>query len=152
MAGAEQSEVDTDVRITLFCDAEIVGGSKDNGDTWMRSKEITDYTDEDGEYVGEGSAAFEVIPNWFPTSATPEEQEFTECWAVENVQDNAVEVVSDCGSEESPGIEVAVGTGGSCTITNTVFFEGIPTLSQYGVVLMALIMLGVGFIGMRRYA
>ena len=33
----------------------------------------------------------------------------------------------------------------------TVFFEGIPTLSQYGLALMALLMLGIGFVGMRRF-
>jgi hypothetical protein len=36
--------------------------------------------------------------------------------------------------------------------TNTVFFEGIPTLSQYGLALMALLMLGVGMVGFRRFA
>jgi len=39
-----------------------------------------------------------------------------------------------------------------CTATGTQFFEGIPTLSQYGMALMALLMLGVGFIGFRRFA
>ena len=39
-----------------------------------------------------------------------------------------------------------------CVAEGTVFFEGIPTLSQYGMVLMALLMLGVGFVGMRRFA
>jgi hypothetical protein len=39
-----------------------------------------------------------------------------------------------------------------CTIYNTVFFEGIPTLSQYGLALMALLMLGVGMVGFRRFA
>ena len=39
----------------------------------------------------------------------------------------------------------------SCEFTNTVFFEGIPTLSQYGLAIMALLMLGVGFVGFRRF-
>jgi hypothetical protein len=38
-----------------------------------------------------------------------------------------------------------------CTFTNTVFFEGIPTLSQYGMAIMALLMLGLGFVGFRRF-
>jgi hypothetical protein len=33
-----------------------------------------------------------------------------------------------------------------------VFFEGIPTLSQYGMALMALLMLGMGFVAVRRIA
>ncbi len=46
----------------------------------------------------------------------------------------------------------APGTGSNnCTITNTVFFEGIPTLNQYGLAIMALLMLGVGFVGFRRF-
>ncbi|MEE4216113.1 MAG: IPTL-CTERM sorting domain-containing protein [Xanthomonadales bacterium] len=39
----------------------------------------------------------------------------------------------------------------SCTIYATAFFEGIPTLSLYGMVVMALLMLGVGFVGFLRF-
>ena len=39
----------------------------------------------------------------------------------------------------------------SCSFTATAFFEGIPTMSQWGMVLMALLMLGVGYVGMRRF-
>jgi hypothetical protein len=39
----------------------------------------------------------------------------------------------------------------NCTIENTIFFEGIPTLNQYGLAIMALLMLGVGFVGFRRF-
>ena len=38
-----------------------------------------------------------------------------------------------------------------CTLEGTVFFEGIPTLSQYGMAVMVLLMLGVGFVGFRRF-
>jgi hypothetical protein len=50
-------------------------------------------------------------------------------------------------------LEVVSGTegGDSCTITNLVFFEGIPTLSEYGMAIMALLMLGVGLVGFRRF-
>ena len=49
-------------------------------------------------------------------------------------------------------VDLEVGDGEvSCTITATAFFEGIPTLSQWGMALMALLMLGVGYIGMRRF-
>ena len=44
------------------------------------------------------------------------------------------------------------GGGAECTITNTRFYEGIPTLSQYGLAILALLMLGVGLIGFRRLA
>jgi hypothetical protein len=39
----------------------------------------------------------------------------------------------------------------TCTFTNTVFFEGIPTLSQYGLAVLVLLTLGVGFVGLRRF-
>jgi hypothetical protein len=32
-----------------------------------------------------------------------------------------------------------------------VFFEGIPTLSQLGMLIMALLMLSVGLVGFRRF-
>ena len=38
-----------------------------------------------------------------------------------------------------------------CDVEGTVFFEGIPTLSQYGMAVMVLLMLGVGFVGFRRF-
>ena len=54
---------------------------------------------------------------------------------------------SDCES-----VPIAPGTGGRCTITNTMFFEGIPTLNQYGLALLVLLMLGIGAVGFRRFA
>jgi hypothetical protein len=63
------------------------------------------------------------------------------------VFDSAVEVDNGCGQ-----FEVSVNNGHECTITNTVFFEGIPTLNQYGLALLALLMLGAGWIAYRRIA
>jgi len=40
----------------------------------------------------------------------------------------------------------------TCTVTNTfTFFEGIPTLSQFGRGIMALLMLALGVVGFRRF-
>jgi hypothetical protein len=69
------------------------------------------------------------------------------CYVNERVYDSAIEIDNGCGS-----LTVSAGVGATCTITNTVFFEGIPTLSQYGMAIMALLMLGVGFVGFRRFA
>jgi len=63
------------------------------------------------------------------------------------VYDDAVEVDNGCGD-----ITVSHGEGDSCLITNTVFFEGIPTLNQYGMAILALLMLGVGLVSFRRFA
>lgn len=48
--------------------------------------------------------------------------------------------------------DVAVTAGASCTLYNTAFFEGIPTLGQYGKALLVLLMLGGGLIAVRRFA
>jgi hypothetical protein len=154
--GAEQADFDPDVRINLFCDAPIVGGTtlgsnKYKKSVWLRDADDA-FDDKDGVYVGIGVAKFDVIPDWYPTATDPKLQEYTECWAKENIDDSAVEVVNGCGdTRATAAIEVAAGMGDECTITNTVFFEGIPTLSQYGMAIMALLMLGVGFVGMRRF-
>jgi len=56
---------------------------------------------------------------------------------------------------ESEGCEgywrLGAGAEADCEIVNTVFFEGIPTLSQYGMAILALLMLGVGLVGFRRF-
>ena len=65
----------------------------------------------------------------------------------ENVVDSSVETENDCYGS----VRVFPGSEASCGFTNTVFFEGIPTLSQYGLAIMALLMLGVGFVGFRRF-
>jgi len=71
------------------------------------------------------------------------------CRAFETgIGDSGVVMTSTC---DDP-IIVDAGQSESCRITNTVFFEGIPTLSQYGLALLALLMLGVGMVGFRRFA
>ena len=37
-----------------------------------------------------------------------------------------------------------------CEVTNTVFFEGIPTLDRYGLAFLTLLIMGVGMLGVRR--
>jgi hypothetical protein len=69
------------------------------------------------------------------------------CWVEEEVNSSAVEVDNGCTD-----ITVSLNQGDSCLITNTVFYEGIPTLSQWGIAIMALLMLGVGLVGFRRFA
>jgi hypothetical protein len=71
----------------------------------------------------------------------------TECTVTEYVFDAAVEVNNGCGT-----FNVSVGNGHDCTITNTVFFEGIPALSSRGLAILALLMMGAGFAGFRRFS
>jgi hypothetical protein len=76
-----------------------------------------------------------VIPN-FPSSF---------CAAFEQTFDSAVEGDNGCGESE-----VSVGEGHSCTITNTVYFERILTLSHYGKILLILLLAGAAFVAYRR--
>lgn len=72
----------------------------------------------------------------------------TGCRVDETVYSSGVEVDNGCTD-----LVVSAAQGGaSCRITNTVFFEGIPTLGQYGVAILTLLLLGVGLIGFRRFA
>jgi len=72
----------------------------------------------------------------------------TFCYVTELNQSSEVELTSGCEWG------VAVDYGGadqSCTVINTVFLEGIPTLNQYGLLLFALLMLSTGTVALRRF-
>jgi hypothetical protein len=71
----------------------------------------------------------------------------TDCTVEESFDDSIVESQNGCSDPETIG----AGQDESCEIVNTVFFEGIPTLNQYGMAILALLMLGVGFVGFRRF-
>ena len=49
-------------------------------------------------------------------------------------------------------MDVVSGADTSCLIVNTMFFEGIPTLSHYGLAILVVLTLGIGAVGFRRYA
>jgi hypothetical protein len=90
----------------------------------------------------EGAIDTDVIEGVYPDYGGS-----TYCTVTEVNTDSAVEPdASNCEH-----VSVTLGTDASCTIYNTVFFEGIPTLNQYGLALLALLMLGIGAIGIRRF-
>jgi hypothetical protein len=68
------------------------------------------------------------------------------CFVTEMEGADFVADVSDCR-----GLMVAPGVGDACTVVNTRLYEGIPTLSQYGLAMLVLVMLGVGMVGFRRF-
>jgi hypothetical protein len=161
--------LDPTYKLTLRCDDEeacvknsggvVVDEPDNHGNTckiYLTGDDIKGYgnhhtttSDDDLSYTAL------VIPDW---------EYGTNCWVDEEVYDSSVEVDNGC---EQPFVEVPAGDSGpayplhveigdaddsnECTITNTVFYEGIPTLSQYGMAIMALLMLGVGFVGFRRF-
>jgi len=80
----------------------------------------------------------------------------TDCTATLSGLSTAIEQDSPCtikdiavGEADDPDTDASEAP--TCTITATAFYEGIPTLSQYGLAIMALLMLGMGFIGFRRF-
>jgi hypothetical protein len=158
--GSTTHDVYTGYTLTLYCDAEIEGGYQFGKGGTVESPAVPNgggfcgkivlpfdgpqgtngFADWCKAYYRDGGTMItaKVIPE-FPDS---------NCYWVESGQDPAVEVdQSDCQN-----LTISAGEGASCVITNTVFFEGIPTLSQYGMALLALLMLGVGFVSFRRFS
>jgi len=145
--GTTEPDIDTYLEIWMWCTSEIVGG--ECGIAGPASDVPPDADSPAGDYydwygvcyanggLNDLYVEFDVIPE-FPT---------TSCSIYEYVYDGAIEQNNGCGE-----FTLSVGQGYDCTITNTVFYEGIPTLSQYGMALMALLMLGVGFVSFRRFS
>jgi hypothetical protein len=74
----------------------------------------------------------------------------TACRALEvNIDSSEVESDQGCAADTvfEPGGESPKG----CTITNSVFFEGIPALGPKGLAILVLLMLGAGAIAARRF-
>ncbi len=124
--------LDPSYDITISCDEEITSPT-------------VDCDDDAGVWWCEFSASG-ILPKSFSVDVLATGSH-PHCWAKEDIVDSAVEVDNGCSSKKT----INVGESGSCIITNTVFYEGIPTLNQYGLAIMALLMLGVGFVGFRRF-
>ena len=124
------SEVDYSVDVSIYCDSDIlaVGGLP------LKLPQSSTMV------MLEGDESVDVMVETLLGPAN--------CYAEEDIVQSGVESE---GSDECSGAELGAGGSAECVFTNTVFFEGIPTLSQYGMALMALLMLGVGFVGFRRF-
>ncbi len=91
--------------------------------------------------TGNQSDDFRFCPDW---------NGGTTCELKEIMRDSFVESETDC---VFLGVNaIFPGEFHECTLTNTRIYEGVPTLSQYGLALMALLMVGVGMVGFRRFA
>jgi len=112
--------------VTIYCNNEMTPGNEDDGG-YSYSTTL------------EGDDSVSVSVDTTLRSA--------ECSAEEAIQPSGVESEDDCDERT-----ISAGGSSSCTFTNSVFFEGIPTLSQYGLAIMALLMLGVGMVGFRRFS
>ena len=130
-----EDESDDDVgvpqvaRVNLVCENVYDGdGIEINGDmVWS--------------WLFEGNPASQVAMVY------PNFDESTTCRTEEKELPSAVESESTC----SEPTEIKIGEDErECIVTNTVFFEGIPTLSLRGLVLITALMLVTGMIAMRR--
>ena len=113
--------------VTIWCSSEIFGGNyNDSSDQWYKTG-----------ILGDGDTLTATVD----TTQGP-----TTCYATESVNLSGVESEDNCDPRPIPA-----GGSSTCTFVNTVFFEGIPTLSQYGLAILALLMLGMGLVGFRRF-
>jgi len=121
--------VDLLVDVAISCESEIFedGAVQVNDDLWILSGEI-----------GDGGSLTATVDTTTGSAR---------CSAVENIsKSSGVESADDCGWRYIPA-----GSSDFCTFTNTLFFEGIPTLNQYGLMVLALLMLGVGAVGFSMF-
>lgn len=110
-----------------------------------------------GLYDGDGYLVGDTMTwSWLldsqsgPVSATvyPRFDGATECRTETSSTLSAVESTSSC-SEWTP---VALGAGAlTCTVINTVFFEGIPALGPFALLLASLLLLTTGLFAARRF-
>jgi hypothetical protein len=130
------SVVDTKITLVIDCDAEVSGAQPvDCNEAGVDNTQCI-WRDVD---FGTATATASVMVDTSGGTAS--------CTGTELNNSSTVEqTFSNCQS-----VSVSAAETETCSITNTVFFEGIPTLSQYGLAIMALLMLGVGFVGFRRF-
>lgn len=127
----DNNNVNLNYSLYAYCDEVFVAPDQE-----LPVSSYYEIGSDSGEGAGADTHTFVVQPA-YPSS---------NCWVNEQTYDSAIEVDNGCQS-----VTVSAGVDASCDIVNSVFFEGIPTLSQYGMAIMALLMLGVGFVGFRRF-
>ena len=132
--GAGGNLLDLEARVEIVSGAEVEGSYPCRGNQWCTS--VNFYGPETTTHTLDVETSFEG------TVISLEEDVYDSTFMSEN----------DCGNELTVYPTGYQGNDGKeqCTFTNTAFFEGIPTLNQYGMALLALLMLGVGLAGFRR--
>jgi hypothetical protein len=91
------------------------------------------------EIKGNASVTATVYPDYAGNTA---------CRVTETVRESAIETQNDCANWGT----VNIGQGSkTCTLINTVFLEGIPTLNSYGKLVFILLVLVGGIMATRRW-
>jgi hypothetical protein len=126
--------VNEKARISLYC-ANTAGG-----DGKLRHGIMSWSWDFDGESPLEQTAI--VYPGFGGD---------TECWTKEKYKSSAVESENGCKEEES--ITILPGDSPhTCVVSNSIFYEGIPTLNALGLALASALLLMTGLVSVRRFA
>ena len=143
--GTGGSEVVEEADITITCDTEIFEQELD---------EDADENQVEGTVIPplQPGGAWRLVGTLgdgeFMTAKVDTTEGSASCFATEQLNSSGVEAIDDCGKAR----KIAPGGSADCKFINTVFFEGIPTLSQHGMILLALLMLGMGAITFRRFS
>ena len=116
--------------ITIKCNEEFTGGVFNPED---------DYWYDTTELVGDDSVT---------VSVNTQVDGGAYCHADDSVTNSSID---KDGSTCVGNFQLDPGGSNGCGFVYSVFFEGIPTLNQYGLAILALLMLGVGFVGFRRF-
>jgi hypothetical protein len=119
------------------CDDEVSALWLAGGENNCVSGDCNAWIEVDEASAGSVDYEFTIVRPAYPSSR---------CTFGDSVRDSVIESDNGCGV-----ITLSAGDDVDCEIVNTVFFEGIPTLSQYGMAILALLMLGVGLVGFRRF-
>jgi hypothetical protein len=127
----EETVVDDSAWIDLYC-TNVEGGDGELTDgTMVWSWNFSPETD-----------------NAHTALVQPDFEGNTQCHSQERTQSSAVESANACAD----WFAVNVGDDAyDCPVINTVFFEGIPTLDQYGLLLLSALMLMTGLFAARRF-
>jgi hypothetical protein len=120
--------VETHNPVSITCNQDIVSASSGNISNDMRTATAV---------LGDGG---------FLTITVDTSGGAAACSAAQSIAESGVETVSDCQVRL-----LEAGSSDSCTFVNTVFFEGIPMLGDRGLAILALLMLGMGVVGVRRF-
>ncbi|MDT8320858.1 MAG: hypothetical protein RQ826_10075 [Xanthomonadales bacterium] len=139
------------VEITVSKEWAILGEQTAIDESAVIELHCENLFDGDGEFQQDGSMLWrwDVSSGNSSHTATvyPLFDGSTRCRSDEQVASSAVESANDCASAKT----ILPGQGTEhCTIINSVFFEGIPTLDRFGLVLIAGVLLLTGLFSIRR--
>lgn len=137
------------VPLTVHKEWLFTNGEPGGSDTTEIQLECQNVWDGDGDRNGDSMFwTWQVEGSTNQTAVVyPDFAGNTQCRATEHPVFSAVEADNGCAA----WIPLGIGDSGkSCTIINTVFLEGIPTLSDYGLLLFAVLMLITGMVAIRR--